>query len=114
MVEPYLEIMESVKDQLAKAQEAYTRQANKSKRAVECKAGDWVYLRIMKQKLKQVGKRCPKLSFQSFGPFPITKVVNDAAMQLRLLESWTMHNVFHVSWLKPYIGPPIHSVPYER
>ena len=30
----------------------------------------------MKQRLKQVGKGCPKLSFRNFGPFPTSKVVD--------------------------------------
>ena len=113
-VESYSEIMESVKERIAKAQEAYTRQANKSRRAVHYKEGDWVYLRIMKQRLKQVGKRCPKLSFRSFGPFPIMKVINEVSMQLRLPQSWTMHNVFHVSWLKPYVGPALTDIAEEQ
>ena len=25
-----------------------------------------------------------------------------------------MHNVFHVSWLKPYAGPPLTTVPDEQ
>lgn len=65
----------------------------------------------MKQRLKQVGKRCPKLSFQSFGPFPISKVINEVSPQLGLPPSWTMHNVFHVSWLKPYTRPQITNIP---
>lgn len=69
VVESYSEIQESVKDRIAKAQETYTRQANKSRRQVAFKEGDWVYLRIMKQRLNKVGKHCPKLSFRSFGPF---------------------------------------------
>ena len=52
MVESYSEIMELVKKRLAKAQEAYTRQTNKSKREVNYKEGNWIYLRIMKQRLK--------------------------------------------------------------
>ncbi|MCO5578142.1 hypothetical protein L7F22_031980 [Adiantum nelumboides] len=78
------------------------------------KIGDWVYLRLMKQKLKQVGRRCPKLSFHSFGPFPIIKEINAVSFQLRLPPSWTMHNVFHVSWLKPYVGPPLEDVTDEQ
>ncbi|MCO5546880.1 hypothetical protein L7F22_000317 [Adiantum nelumboides] len=114
VVESYSEIMESVKDRVAKAQEAYTRQANKSRREVHYKVGDWVYLRIMKQRLKQVGRRCLKLSFCSFGPFPIIKEINAVSFQLRLSTSWTMHNVFHVSWLKPYFDPPLEDVTDEQ
>lgn len=35
-------------------------------------------------------------------------------MQLQLPESWTMHNVFHVSWFKPYVGPPLTKVSDEQ
>ena len=31
-----------------------------------------------------------------------------------LFQSLTMRNVFRVSWLKPYIGPPINSVLDEQ
>ena len=70
-VESYAEIMESVKERIAKAQEAYARHANKSRKEVQ-------YLSrglglSLKHRLKQVGKRCPKLSFHNFGPFPIIK-----------------------------------------
>ena len=30
-----------------------------------------------------------------------SKVINEVSVQLTLPPSWTMHNVFHVSWLKP-------------
>ena len=61
-----------------------------------------------------MGKHCPKLSFRNFGPILITTVVNKAAMQLQLLESWTMHTVFHVSWQKPYVNPPLTTVSEEQ
>ena len=76
--------------------------------------GDWVYLRIMKQRLKQVGKKCPKLSFRMYGPFSVVKKVNNVSMKLCLPPSWTMHDVFNVSWLKVYQGPPPAQVPDEE
>ncbi|MCO5594383.1 hypothetical protein L7F22_048413 [Adiantum nelumboides] len=75
-------ITESVKLRLSKAQESYSRQANKHRKDVTIKEGDWVYLRIMKQRLKQVGKMCPKLSFRSYDPFPIIKQINDVEIHL--------------------------------
>ena len=39
--------------------------------------GDWEYVRIMKQQLRQVGKKCPKLSFRMYGPFSVIKKIND-------------------------------------
>lgn len=34
-------------------------------------------------------------------------------MQLRLPQSWTMH-VFHVWWLKPYVGPALTDIADEQ
>ena len=42
------------------------------------------------------------------------KVINEVSMQLRLPQSWTMHNVFHVSWLKPYVGPALTDIAEEQ
>ena len=41
------------------------------------------------------------------------KVINEVSMQLRLPQSWTMH-VFHVSWLKPYVGPTLTNIAEEQ
>ena len=50
---------------------------------------------------------CPfqKLSKRFFGPFRISQRVASVAYQLDLLSSARIHNVFHVSLLKPYLGP---------
>ena len=109
-----VETIESVKLWLSKAQESFSRQANKHRQEVSFKEGDWVYLRIMKQRLKQVGQKCPKLSFRSYGPFPIIKKINDVSMRLQLPDSWSMHNVFHVSWLQHFQGDPPTSISNEE
>ena len=108
------ETIESVKLRLSKAQESYARQANKHRQEVSFKSGDWIYLRVMKQRLKQVGRKCPKLLFRSYGPFPIIKKVIDVSMKLQLLDSWSMHNVFHVSWLQHFQGDPPTTIPDEE
>eukprot|EP00983_Pelagomonas_calceolata_P003795 122962-Pelagomonas_calceolata.AAC.1 len=39
------------------------------------------------------------------GPFQVEYMVGKAAVKLRLPEEWNrIHNVFHVSLTKPYIG----------
>ena len=38
------------------------------------------------------------------GPFTVSKVINVVAYQLELPKQWKVHNVFHVSLLKPYLS----------
>lgn len=42
----------------------------------------------------------------SFGPCPITKRIGKVAYKVELPSWWKMHNVLHVSQLKPYYGDP--------
>ena len=48
-----------------------------------------------------------KLSDRCLGPFPITKVINQNAYELKLPKTWWIHNVFNVSKLHPYSPPTI-------
>ena len=49
-----------------------------------------------------------------YGLLRVVKKVNNVSMKLRLPPSWTIHNVFHVSWLKLYQGPPPEHVLDEK
>ena len=69
--------------------------------------GDWVLLRFEKARLKKMkGKErlFPKLSMRYYGPFQVLEKINDVAYRLILPESWKIHNVFHVSLLRPFKG----------
>lgn len=107
IAESYAKIMGSVKERIAKAQEAYTRQTISS--VQERRMGPSLN---HEKNFKQVGKRCPQLPSHSFGPFPIIKLVNEATMQLPV--SWVINNLFYVPWLKPYIGRPLTKVAEEH
>ncbi|MCO5558852.1 hypothetical protein L7F22_012441 [Adiantum nelumboides] len=68
---------------------------------------DWVLLRFEKARLgtKQGKERLfPKLSMRYYGPFHITEQINDVSFQLKLPDTWKIHNAFHVSLLKPFKG----------
>jgi len=43
-----------------------------------------------------------KLDHKNHGPFQIEKIVSPLAIRLTLPRKWKIHNVFHVSLLKPY------------
>ncbi len=57
-----------------------------------------------------------KLSPKRYGPFEITKKLSHMVYQLRILQQWKIHDVFHAALLTPYKeteehGPNYHEPP---
>ncbi|MCO5567132.1 hypothetical protein L7F22_020818 [Adiantum nelumboides] len=94
-------------DKMKKSQERQKKAADRHRRDLKLKENDWVLLRFEKARLrKKKGKErlYPKLSMRYYGPFQITERINDVSFRLRLLDTWKIHNAFHVSLLKPFRG----------
>ncbi|KAL8451288.1 hypothetical protein Emag_002817 [Eimeria magna] len=86
----------------AKAQLQQQQQANKHRRHVVFREGDKVLLSTA----NLPAQGCPKLQERFVGPFPITKVINEVTYKLDLPPSFTIHPVFHVSRLRPFLEDP--------
>ncbi|MCO5569420.1 hypothetical protein L7F22_023132 [Adiantum nelumboides] len=57
----------------------------------------------------------PKLGTRYYGPFQVCNKINDVAYRLKLLEGWKIHNAFHVSLLRHFVGDvPEDMVPKEQ
>ncbi|KAJ9518014.1 hypothetical protein QJQ45_004306 [Haematococcus lacustris] len=75
----------------------------------EIVVGSEVLLRTKHFKFKNPGS--PKLLPLYIGPFQVTQKVNDVAFRIKLPETFKIHDVFHVSKLKPFLAGPGMMVP---
>nr|KYP34022.1 hypothetical protein KK1_045066 [Cajanus cajan] len=80
--------------------------ADNSRRDLHFDIGDWVYVRLRPQRQVSVtGSTSGKLQKRFFGPFKVSSRVGDVAYELELPATTKIHNVFHVSLLRPHKGP---------
>jgi len=80
---------------------------DQSRRAQEFAVDDWVWLRLYHHSAAGITQSSPsKLAPHFYGPFQVTARVGAVAYRLRLPVSAKIHDVFHVSLLKKFVGTP--------
>ncbi len=85
------------------AQRRMKAREDQRRREVSYKPGDMVLLST--KNISQPGPGVKKLKQLCMGPFEVIDMVGKAAAKLCLPSQWKrIHNVFHVSLVKPYIG----------
>ncbi|MCO5555027.1 hypothetical protein L7F22_008566 [Adiantum nelumboides] len=112
------EAYKKIKLALEKTQSKQKKAADRHHRELVFSLGDWVLLRFEKDRLRKMkGKErlFPKLGMRYYGPFQVCDKISDVAYRLKLLEGWKIHNAFHVSLLRPFVGDvPGDMVPEEQ
>ena len=112
------ETYQQIKYALERTQAKHKRAVDMHHRELVFNEHDWVLLRFEKARLKRwKGKESlfPKLSMRYYGPFQILEKISDVAYRLKLPENWMIHNAFHVSLLRPFVGEvPEDSIQEEQ
>jgi hypothetical protein len=94
-----------IKHNLAQAQEREKKQADKGRKEIQFKEGEWVYLRLQPFRQSSMPRnKDGKLAYKYFRPFKILKKVGSVAYQLDLPKEARIHSTFHVSLLKKWVG----------
>ncbi|MCO5582968.1 hypothetical protein L7F22_036873 [Adiantum nelumboides] len=112
------EAYRKIKLALEKTQSKQKKAADRHRRELVFSLGDWELLRFEKARLRKMkGKErlFPKLGMRYYGPFQVCDKISDVAYRLKLPEDWKIHNAFHVSFLRPFVGDvPEDMVPEEQ
>jgi hypothetical protein len=75
--------------------------------------GDHVFLKVKANKSSLMLGNCSKLEARYLGPLEILERIGPVAYMIALPTSMSIHNVFHVSFLKKYIPNDNHVIDWN-
>ncbi|XP_062119025.1 uncharacterized protein LOC133832733 [Humulus lupulus] len=106
-------LLRRLKVHLQQAQNRMSQQANKKRQDISFAIEDLVLLKLHTYRQSTVAARLnSKLCRRYFGPFPVIGHAGLVAYKLGLPPTSHIYPVFHVSLLKPFVGPhPVTNYP---
>ncbi|KAL4318150.1 hypothetical protein GQ457_18G010020 [Hibiscus cannabinus] len=91
---------QQVRDNIEKRTRQYEQHANKGRKRVTFKPGDWVWLHMRKERFP--AQRKSKLMPRGDGPFQVLKRINENAYQIDLPSEYNVSATLNVADLSPY------------
>jgi hypothetical protein len=107
------EQMLNIKQNLKVAQDRKKSYADKNRTHREFNVGDHVFLRVKANKSFLKFINYSKLASHYCGPFEILDMIGLVAYRLALPTCMSIHNVFHVSFLKKYVPDANHVIDWN-
>ena len=114
LVQQTADVVTTIRARLVAAQDRQKKYADLHRQSRDFEVGSFVFLKVSPWKGKiRFGKK-GKLSPRFIGPFEILKRVGEVAYKVALPpELEHIHNVFHISVLRPYKPDYRHVISYE-
>lgn len=114
MIEETTSVVQTIRARMKAAQDRQKSYADTKRRRLEFTVGDKVLLKVSPTRgITRFGKG-GKLNPKYIGPFEILERVGEVAYRLALPPNLSkVHNVFHVSQLRPYVLDASHVLQHE-
>ncbi|XP_020245340.1 uncharacterized protein LOC109823466 [Asparagus officinalis] len=104
-----------IRERLRIAQDRFKHWADAKRRHLEFQPGDHVFLKISPNRCTIRFGRRGKLTPRYVGPFDVLEKIGEVVYRLALLPALAgVHDVFHVSQLRRYVGDPSHVVDFSE
>ncbi|MCO5590685.1 hypothetical protein L7F22_044659 [Adiantum nelumboides] len=101
-----------------KTQSKQKKAVDRHHRELVFSLGDWILLHFERpgqRKMTSKERLFSKLGMRYYGPFQVCDKISHVTYRLKLPAGWKIHNAFHVSLLRPFVGDvPEDMIPEEQ